>query len=156
MDPTKRRIRKIDRDVQRFVARALHNPSLTLSDYEMVQTVFHRPGISQEGLRQLYSQDKSTVARRAAKLEAAGYLERRASLEDGRRKQLFVTEKGTVLRNKKVEAEAFYFEWLTAELSPAELEILVPLLTRLQYRSRDERKESFVHVLERYARKTGE
>ena len=62
MDPTKRRIRKIDRDVQRFVAHALHNTSLSLSDYEMIQTVHHRPGITQGELCRRYSQDKSTVA----------------------------------------------------------------------------------------------
>ena len=73
MDPTKRRIRKIDRDVQRFVAHALHNTSLSLSDYEMVQTVHHRPGITQGELCRRYSQDKSTVARRAAKLEKKGF-----------------------------------------------------------------------------------
>lgn len=150
MDPTKRNIRKIDRDVQRFVAHALKNTNLSLSDYEMVQSVFHRPGVSQEGLRQLYGQDKSTVARRAAKLEEAGYLERRPSAEDGRCKQLFITEKGAALRNQKVAAEAFYFEWLTAALPPQELSALVPLLITLHNRSRDERKTGFACLLAQY------
>ena len=51
MDPTRRRIRKIDRDVQRFVAKALGNTDLTLSDYDMIHTIEHRPGITQEQLR---------------------------------------------------------------------------------------------------------
>ena len=76
MDPTRRRIRKIDRDVQRFVAKALGNTDLTLSDYDMIHTIEHRPGITQEQLRKKYAQDKSTIARRAAKLEAGGYIER--------------------------------------------------------------------------------
>ena len=77
MDPTNRRIRKIDKDSQRFVAQALGHTNLTLSDYDMIHTVQHRPGITQEQLRQKYAQDKSTIARRAAKLEAGGYIERR-------------------------------------------------------------------------------
>ena len=128
MDPTKRRIRKIDRDVQRFVAHALHNTSLSLSDYEMVQTVHHRPGITQGELCRRYSQDKSTVARRAAKLEREGYIQRLPSEEDRRSKHLFVTEKGQALRNQKIDAEAFYFSWLTAELSEEELAVLIGAL----------------------------
>ena len=72
MDPTRRRIRKIDRDAQRFVAQALGNTDLSLSDYDMIHTVRHRPGVTQEELRRLYCLDKSTIARRAAKLEEAG------------------------------------------------------------------------------------
>lgn len=150
MDPTKRRIRKIDRDAQRFVAQALGNTDLSLSDYDMIHTVRHRPGVTQEELRRLYCLDKSTIARRAAKLEEAGYIYRRPSSEDKRRKELFVTEKGDALREAKVEAEAFYFHWLTAELTEAELAALVSLLDRLQLRSRDERRQDFVHLLEDY------
>lgn len=152
MDPTKRRIRKIDRDAQRFVAQALGNTDLSLSDYDMIHTVRHRPGVTQEELRRLYCLDKSTIARRAAKLEAAGYIRRRPSPEDKRRKELFVTEKGDALREAKVEAETFYFGWLTAELTEAELSSLIPLLDRLQLRSRDERRRGFAHLLEEYGK----
>ena len=108
--------------------------------------------IFQEELRRLYCLDKSTIARRAAKLEEAGYIYRRPSAADKRRKELFVTEKGDALREAKVEAEAFYFRWLTAELTEAELSVLVPLLDQLQRRSRDERRQEFVHLLEEYER----
>ena len=63
MDPTKRRFRKIDRDAQRFVAQALGNTDLSLSDYDMIHTVRHRPGITQEELRRLYCLDKSSLRR---------------------------------------------------------------------------------------------
>lgn len=150
MDPTGRRIRKIDRDAQRFVARALGNTDLSLSDYDMIHTVRHRPGVTQEELRRLYCLDKSTIARRAAKLEEAGYICRRPSPEDKRRKELFVTERGEALREAKVEAEAFYFDWLASELTEAELSALIPLLDKLQLRSRDERRQGFTHLLEEY------
>ena len=155
MDPTRRRIRKIDRDVQRFVAKALGNTDLTLSDYDMIHTIEHRPGITQEQLRKKYAQDKSTIARRAAKLEAGGYIERRPHPGDGRRKQLYITDKGRAIRNAKVEAESFYFEWLTADLTPQELAQLCPLLDRIQLRSRDERRQQFQHLLEVYAQSHG-
>ena len=142
MDPTNRRIRKIDKDSQRFVAQALGNTNLSLSDYDMIHTVQHRPGITQEQLRQKYAQDKSTIA--------GGYIERRPHPEDGRRKQLFITEKGAAIRNAKVDAESFYYEWLTAELNQEELDVLRPLLNRLQLRSRDERRQEFVHLLKLY------
>lgn len=151
MDPTNRRIRKIDRDAQRFVAQALGHTDLTLSDYDMIHTIQHRPGITQEQLRKKYAQDKSTIARRAAKLEAGGYIERRPHPEDGRRKQLYITEKGSAIRDAKVKAEAFYFEWLTAELTKEELDVLCPLLNRIQLRSRDERRQKFIHLLKAYS-----
>lgn len=150
MDPTRRRIRKIDRDAQRFVVRALGNTHLSLSDYDMIHTIHHRPGITQEDLRRKYAQDKSTIARRAAKLEAGGYIIRRPHPEDGRRKQLFITEKGSAIRNAKVEAEAFYFQWLAEALNEEELTVLCSLLDRIQLRSRDERRQEFVHLLASY------
>ena len=150
MDPTRRRIRKIDKDAQRFVAQALGNTNLSLSDYDMIHTVNRRPGITQEELRKKYCLDKSTIARRAAKLEKEGYIVRRSHPEDGRRKQLYITEKGSAVRNAKVEAEAFYFEWLSAGLTREELDVLCPLLNRLQLRSRDERRQEFVHLLKLY------
>ena len=150
MDPTRRRIRKIDKDAQRFVAQALGNTNLSLSDYDMIHTINHRPGITQEDLRKKYCLDKSTIARRAAKLEQEGYIERRPHPEDGRRKQLFITEKGAVLRNAKVEAESFFFEGLSADLTAQELSQLCPLLDRIQLRSRDERRSQFQHLLEVY------
>ena len=155
MDPTRRRIRKIDKDAQRFVAQALGNTNLSLSDYDMIHTVNRRPGITQEELRKKYCLDKSTIARRAAKLEKEGYIERRSHPEDGRRKQLFITEKGAVLRNAKVEAESFFFEWLTADLTSQELAQLCPLLDRIQLCSRDERRQQFQHLLEVYAQSHG-
>ena len=88
MDPTKRTIRKIDRDAQYFVAQALGHSSLSLSDYDMIHTVNHNPGITQEELRKKYSQDKSTIARRAAKLEKEGYIVRRPHPVDGRRSSI--------------------------------------------------------------------
>ena len=151
MDPTKRMIRKIDRDAQYFVAKALGHSSLSLSDYDMIHTVNHNPGITQEELRKKYSQDKSTIARRAAKLEKEGYIVRRPHPVDGRRKQLFITEKGSLLRDAKVEAESFFFQWLTASLTPEELGQLCPLLERIQARSREERQAQFRTLLALYA-----
>lgn len=51
-----------------------------------------------------------------------------------------------------MEAEAFYFDWLTSELEEAELAALVPLLDKLQLRSRDERRQGFARLLEAYER----
>ena len=150
MDPTKRTIRKIDRDAQYFVAQALGHSSLSLSDYDMIHTVNHNPGITQEELRKKYSQDKSTIARRAAKLEKEGCIVRRPHPVDGRRKQLYITEKGAMLRDAKVEAESFFFQWLTEDLSEEELSQLCPLLERIQLRSRTERRAQFETLLARY------
>ena len=49
-----------------------------------------------------------------------------------------------------MEAEAFYFSWLTEELSEEELAALIPLLDKLHNRSRNERWAEFVHILADY------
>lgn len=92
------------------------------------------------------------MARRAAKLEREGYIQRLPSDQDRRSKHLYVTEKGLTLRNQKIDAEVFYFTWLTEELTEEELAVLVPLLDRLHTRSRNERLEDFTHILAEYSR----
>ena len=89
---------------------------------------------------------------RAAKLEKEGYIQRLPSDQDRRSKHLYVTDKGLALRNQKIDAEVFYFSWLTAELTEEELAVLVPLLDRLHTRSRNERLEEFVNILGEYNR----
>ena len=49
-----------------------------------------------------------------------------------------------------IDAEVFYFSWLTAELTEEEISVLVPLLDKLHARSRGERLEDFVHILSEY------
>lgn len=146
MTPAMRRIRKIDRDTQRFVARSLRSTSLSLPDYETAQTFHHRRGITQGELCRRYRQDKSTVARRAAKPERKAYIQRLPSGEDRRSKHLCVTDKGAALRNQKIDAEVFYFSWLTFVLTEDEIASLVPP-DKLRARSRGERPEDFVHIL---------
>ena len=119
---------------------------------DRIHTINHRPGITQEDLRKKYCLDKSTIARRAAKLEKEGYIQRLPSDQDRRSKHLYVTDKGLALRNQKIDAEVFYFSWLTAELTEEELAVLVPLLDRLHTRSRNERLEEFVNILGEYNR----
>lgn len=75
---------------------------------------------------------------------------RRPHPVDGRRKQLYITEKGAMLRDAKVEAESFFFQWLTEDLSDEELGQLCPLLERIQLRSRAERRAQFETLLARY------
>lgn len=50
----------------------------------------------------------------------------------------------------KVEAESFFFQWLTEDLSEEELSQLCPLLERIQLRSRTERRAQFETLLARY------
>ena len=64
--------------------------------------------------------DKGAAARRAASLEAKGYLIRQANPKDGRSQLLFATEKAEGLRNSKAQVETTFYEWLLAELPEAE------------------------------------
>lgn len=151
MDPTARRIMKIDRDARRFLRHALSDTDLSLSEYDLIHTVRHHPGVSQEELRKMYHQDKSTIARRAARLESAGYIERRTDPGDARRKQLYPTPLAQRLKTTKASAESFFYGWLTEELTPEELKAFLPVLNSLYMKAKAERKAGFPLLLERYA-----
>ena len=101
-------------------------------------------------LAEYYHVTEETIRRDLDKLEKEGYIVRRPHPVDGRRKQLYITEKGAMLRDAKVEAESFFFQWLTEELSDEELGQLCPLLERIQLRSRTERRAQFETLLARY------
>ena len=80
----------------------------------------HHPGITQAEVREQLRVDKGAAARRAASLEAKGYLIRQANPKDGRSQLLFATEKAEGLRNSKAQVETTFYEWLLAELPEAD------------------------------------
>jgi DNA-binding MarR family transcriptional regulator len=146
---------KIDRDSQRFLRQVLCDSDLSLSEYDLIHTVRYHPGISQEELRQMYHQDKSTIARRAARLEKMGYLERRVDPRDSRRKQLYATDLAEELKATKASVESFFYEWLVEDVPADELETFVSVLNRLNSKAKSERMEGFANLMARYAAQVG-
>ena len=155
MDNTKRQITKIAREALRFTGKVLKDTGLGLSEYEFIHCVRHNPGISQEGLREKLGLDKAAVARRAANLEAKGYIIRKPDPKDGRGKQLFATEKGDTVKNSKASVEAFFYEWLLEDVIGEERDIFLAVLDRIYWKSKNERRSEFENLIAMEAKRYG-
>lgn len=90
------------------------------------------PGISQDGLAQRICINKSNVARQAAALEEAGFLQRIPSPKDKRVMQLFPTEK-TLSLLPQVQSVLTDWEYkLTEALTDAEIAQMTALLAKMK------------------------
>ncbi|WP_186087504.1 bifunctional helix-turn-helix transcriptional regulator/GNAT family N-acetyltransferase [Burkholderia gladioli] len=95
------------RDFSRKLVRELGFMRTTLADSELAPSAVHAileigmaPGISAKDLGQRLRLDKSNTSRQLARLEAAGYVERRAGSEDARISALSLTAEGRKLRSR--------------------------------------------------------
>lgn len=93
MDLTERKITKIAREASKLAVRTLKEDGIGTAEYDFIHLVRHHPGITQAEVREQLRVDKGAAARRAASLEAKGYLIRQANPKDGRSQLLFATEK---------------------------------------------------------------
>ena len=138
MDQTGRKITKIAREVGKFTVQTMKEEGIGTAEFDFIHLVRHNPGITQTEVRETLKIDKGAAARRAASLEAKGYLERKPNPADGRSQLLYATKK----------AEAFFYEWLLAELPEEEKNAFCETLDKLYWRSKNERRAGFVDVAE--------
>ena len=146
MDLTERKITKIAREASKLAVRTLKEDGIGTAEYDFIHLVRHHPGITQAEVREQLRVDKGAAARRAASLEAKGYLIRQANPKDGRSQLLFATEKAEGLRNSKAQVETTFYEWLLAELPEEEKEAFCKTLDTLYWRTKQERRAGFVNV----------
>jgi DNA-binding MarR family transcriptional regulator len=116
------------------------------AEYDFIHVVRKNPGITQAAVRNILTLDKGAAARRAASLEAKGYLVRRPNPGDGRSQLLYATDKAEGLKNSKSSVEALYYEWLEEALTPEENAEFCRLLSILYARSKEESKAGFPNL----------
>ena len=146
MDYTERHITKIAREAAKLAAQTMKEDGVGPAEYDFIHTVRHHPGITQAELREQLGIDKGAAARRAARLEAKGYLVRQANPADGRSQLLYATEQAQGLRNSKAQIEACFYEWLLAELPEEERTAFCRTLDTLYHRSKKESRSGFPHM----------
>lgn len=146
MDSTKRQMTKIAREVSKFTMRTMKEDGIGTAEFDFIHVVRHHPGITQAGVREELKIDKGAAARRAAGLEAKGYLVRRENPNDGRSQLLYATEKAESLKNSKAYIEAVFYEWLLAELPEADKQAFCRVLNALYERSKRQSRAGFPDV----------
>ncbi len=122
MDETGRKITKIAREVNKLTVQTMKEDGIGTAEFDFIHLIRHNPGITQAGVREQLKIDKGAAARRAASLEAKGYLIRKPNPDDGRSQMLYATQKAEKLKNSKAYIEGVFYEWLLAELPEEEKE----------------------------------
>lgn len=153
MDKTERKMTKIARELNKLTVQAMKEKGIGTAEFDFIHLVRHHPGITQAQLRKELKIDKGAAARRAASLEAKGYLIRRDNPEDKRSQLLYATKKAEGLKNSKVSIESTFYEWLMEELDESETEHFCEMLDRLYLRSKKESRSGFLQVKERMDRR---
>ncbi len=100
-----------------------------------LQEICGRPGISQEQLAERICINKSNVARQAAALEEAGFIERRTCGRDKRVMRLYPTQKTLELLPEIDRIMASWQTMLTQDLSEDEQMLLERMLGQLLRRA---------------------
>jgi DNA-binding MarR family transcriptional regulator len=155
MDHTGRQIPKIAREMSKFTVRMLKADGVGAAEFDFIHVVRKNPGITQSALREILTLDKGAAARRAANLEAKGYLVRRPNPADRRSQLLYATEKADSLKNSKASVEALYDSWLEEALSAEEDAEFCRLLNVLYARSKAESKAGFPNLTRRFLEGNG-
>ena len=156
MDDTQRKITKIAREAAKFTVQTMKAEGIGTAEFDFIHLVRHKPGITQAEIRETLKIDKGAAARRAASLEAKGYLVRKPNPEDKRSQLLFATEKAEELKNSKAQIETIFYEWLLEELPEKEKAAFCKTLDVLYWRSKRERQAGFENVARRVREKTEE
>ena len=146
MDTSNRSITKIAREASKYTVRNMKAEGVGTGEFDFLHLVRHRPGITQAQVRGELKIDKGAAARRAASLEAKGYLVRKENPSDKRSMLLFATEKAEELRNSKATYEAAFYDWLFSELSARDRTEFTRILSRLYERSKEESRAGFPNI----------
>ena len=116
MDDTGRKITKIAREVSKFTVQMMKEEGIGTAEFDFIHLIRHNPGITQAEVREQLKIDKGAAARRAASLEAKGYLIRKPNPDEARNQFLFSTTQAENHKNSKANIESMFYEWLLAEL----------------------------------------
>lgn len=149
MDYTNRQITKIAREVSKFTVQTMKTDGIGTAEFDFIHLLRHHPGMTQKQIRDTLNIDKGAAARRAASLEAKGYLVRKDNPADGRSQLLYATQKAEKLRNSKASIEQAYYDWLLSELPEAERTEFCRILNELYLRSKQQSRVGFPDVTKR-------
>lgn len=146
MDSSKRQITKIAREASKLTLQIMKEEGIGTAEFDFIHLVRHNPGITQAEIRENLKIDKGAAARRAASLEAKGFLIRKKNPQDARSQFLYATEKAEKLKISKANIEAVFYEWLLGALSEDEKAHFCQILNTLYERSKKESRSGFPNL----------
>lgn len=132
-----RKIRRIYRLSQKYDLSHMESPDLTPSEVQLLRHIGFHGEVSQRHLAEDLNVDKAMITRTLQKLEAKGYLSRRESETDARKKTVIALEpaKNVYSRGRGLSEE--FFDRLTEGFSADEIRLLQSMLTRMVEKGRE-------------------
>lgn len=127
-DCTAAKVRRLARRVTSIYDEALAPHGLTIGQMGLLASLRRREGVGVKALAARLSADASTVSRLLKPLEAAGYLMIEPDPDDGRAKQVRLTDAGHAIRREATTGWQAAQAHMRAALGPGRLDALRFLL----------------------------
>ena len=123
--------------VERLLGQALAAHGLSLSQFDVLATLWHGEGITQQELAERLLVTKGNVVGLIDRVSAAGWVERRPDPEDRRANRLYLTDTGRKLLAEAWPCQIALGRKVFGTLTEGELRLMHELLERLDDASRD-------------------
>jgi len=117
--------------LERCLSDGLAAHGMTLAQFDVLMTLWHTDGITQQELAEWLLVTKANVVGLIDRVSAAGWVERRADPEDRRVNRLYLTEPGRKLARKAQPGQLALVKNIFGRLTEAELRQMHALLGRL-------------------------
>ncbi len=123
--------------LERRMAEALGVHGLTLPQFDVLATLWHGEGITQQELAERLLVTKGNVVGLIDRVGTAGWVERRPDPEDRRANRLYLTDAGRKLLAEAWPSQIALNQQIFGTLTEGELRLMHELLERLEHASRD-------------------
>lgn len=118
--------------LERQIAEALAVHGLSLPQFDVLATLWHGEGITQQDLAERLLVTKGNVVGLIDRISAAGWVERRPDPEDRRANRLYLTSAGRRLVEEAFPCQIALVKKVFGTLTEAELRQIHALLARLE------------------------
>jgi DNA-binding MarR family transcriptional regulator len=123
--------------LERRMGEALGVHGLTLPQFDVLATLWHGEGITQQELAERLLVSKGNVVGLIDRVGAAGWVERRPDPEDRRANRLYLTEAGREILARAWPCQVALGQKIFGTLTEGELRLMHELLERLEQATRD-------------------
>jgi MarR family transcriptional regulator, organic hydroperoxide resistance regulator len=123
--------------LERRMGEALGVHGLTLPQFDVLATLWHGEGITQQELAERLLVSKGNVVGLIDRIGAAGWVERRPDPEDRRANRLYLTEAGRRILDEAWPGQVALGRKIFGSLTEGELRLMHELLERLEQATRD-------------------
>jgi DNA-binding MarR family transcriptional regulator len=123
--------------LERRIGEALGVHGLTLPQFDVLATLWHGEGITQQELAERLLVSKGNVVGLIDRVGAAGWVERRPDPEDRRANRLYLTEAGREILARAWPCQVALGQKIFGTLTEGELRLMHELLERLEQATRD-------------------